>query len=587
VKLIAAEHRAPAPLLAFLVLVTGACSPGVEEPVGGTNEPTETETPIASPLHFVDEAAARGIGFTHTATRTDQKFMPEILGAGVAVADFNRDGSPDLYFVGGGDLARGARRPVAARDRLFLNDGKGFFSDVSDAWGTSTVAYGMGVAVGDYDGDGWTDILLTTFGGGDRLLRNTGNAFEDVSASAGLDPRSAWGTSAGFFDYDNDGDLDVYITRYVSYEVRDALRCWHNKRHIYCSPALFDALSDTLLQNEGDGSFTDVSAEAGIASHACKGLALALGDIDQDGDVDAFLANDITRNLFFLNDGAGRFEERGQACGVAYDETGRASAGMGADFSDVDGNGLLDISCTNFQDETSNIYMQRPAGVFRDRAYAVGVGASGQRRLSFGVDFCDLDNDGDEDLYVANGHIDDGIESVSERIGFAQQDSLYVLGEDSHFVDVSDASGPGLQLVDVTRGLVSADLDGDQKLDLVLTVNDGPARLLRNESEGPGAVVLWLEGVASNRSAIGARVLAKTGERELHREVRGSSSYLSQCDQRVHLGLGSAATLSAVRILWPSGAVQELGELRAGFYHVIEGESPTPFTPGERVISPR
>ena len=571
----------------MLLFALGACSPGEEGAPGSPGEPVAETPVVASPFHFVEEADARGVRFLHAATRTDQKLMPEILGGGVAIADFDRDGAPDLYLVGGGDLRQGSKRPPAARDRLFLNDGKGAFRDVSEAWGVGGVDYGMGVAVGDYDGDGWNDVLLTTFGGGERLLRNTGVAFEDVSAAAGLDPRSVWGTSAGFFDCDNDGDLDVYVARYVDYELRDALKCWHNKRHIYCSPALFDARPDTLWRNEGDGTFRDVSQAAGISAHACKGLALALGDIDQDGDVDAFVANDITRNLLFLNDGSGHFVERGIASGVAYDETGRASAGMGADFSDVDGNGLLDISCTNFQDETSNIYMQKPAGVFRDRAYAVGVGASGQRRLSFGVDFCDLDNDGDEDLYVANGHIDDGIESVSDTIGFAQPDSLYVLGEGGRFEEISAGSGPGLELVEVTRGVASADLDGDRKLDVVLTTNDGPARLLMNRSAGPDAVVLWLEGVSSNRSAIGARVLARCGERELRREVRGSSSYLSLSDLRVHLGLGEADSISDVRVLWPGGATQELGSLGAGFYHVIEGEGPAPFTPGAAPIPPR
>jgi len=340
------------------------------------------------------------------------------------------------------------------------------------------------------------------------------------------------------------------------------------------------------LRNDGDGSFTDISTESGIGAPRCKGLALALGDIDWDGDVDAFVANDITRNLLFLNDGSGRFEERGVSSGVAYDETGRASAGMGADFSDVDGNGLQDISCTNFQDETSNIYMQKPPGVFRDRAYAIGVGSSGQQRLSFGVDFLDLDNDGDEDLFIANGHIDDGIETVSESVTFAQQNTLYELTANGRFEDVSNRCGPALEPAEVTRGAAGGDLDGDGRLDLVLTTNSGPARILMNHTAGAGSVVLWLEGAASNRSAIGARVLARAGQRELRREVRGSSSYLSQCDQRVHFGLGDSSSLSAIRVLWPAGTVQEIDSLQAGFYHVVEGEEPQPFTPGAVVIAP-
>lgn len=569
-----------APLL--LLVGTLACSSETNESGG---EDSRAEVPQSS-IQFVDEATKRGVDFEHTAKRSSEKLMPEVLGAGVAVADFNRDGAPDLYFVGGGDLSRSGR-PEAARDRLFLNDGKGNFSDASAAWKTGGGGYGMGVAVGDYDNDGWPDVLLTSYGAGERLYRNTGTQFEDVTTSAGLNPKAGWSSSAGFFDCDADGDLDLYVVRYVKYDMRAALKCWHNGRHIYCSPALFEAESDTLWRNNGDGTFSDASEAAGLAAHACNGLALCLGDVDWDGDVDAFVANDITRNLLFINDGSGKFTDRASIAGTAYDETGRASAGMGADFSDVDGNGLLDIACTNFQDETSNLYMQVAPNVFRDKAYALGVGSSAQQRLSFGVDFFDADNDGDEDLFVANGHIDDGIGSVSESISFAQQNSLYEL-EDGRYNRITDSSGSGLKLIEVTRGSVSADLDGDRRLDLVLTNNSGPARLLMNHGETPAdAVVLWLEGKSANRSAIGTRVEVTVGERTLKREVRGSSSYLSQPDPRVHIGLGTAKAVDEVRLLWPGGGEQTLSGLAAGFYRIIEGEEPQPFTPGEKTLPPR
>jgi hypothetical protein len=576
----------PGPSASAIVtlLFAWGCSSGGED-AQGHREERAAEAERA--FWFVDEASSRGVHFTHVATRTAQKLLPEILGSGVALTDFDRDGDVDIYFVGGGDLSQGRARPAAAKDRLLLNDGRGNFLDATEEWGLTSSAYGMGAAVGDFDNDGWADLLLTTFGGGERLMRNTGRSFEDVGDSAGVAGLGQWSTGAGFFDCEGDGDLDIYVVRYIDYDIDNALKCWHNERHIYCSPALFEALPDTLLRNEGGGSFIDISEVLGTAARAGKGLALALGDVDWDGDVDVFVANDITRNLLFVNDGSGRFEERGQAGGVAYDETGRASAGMGADFTDIDGNGLQDISCTNFQDETTNIYMQKTPLVFRDRSYAVGVGRTAQERLSFGVDFCDLDNDGDEDLFVANGHMDDGIESVSESITFAQQNSIYRLGEGERFEDVSARSGPALELVEVTRGAASADLDGDGRMDLVLTTNAGPARLMMNRSESGQAVVLWLEGVASNRSAIGARVEARAGARTLRQEVRGASSYLSQCDLRLHFGLGPSAALSEARVLWPSGATQELGELAPGFYHVVEGQAPRPFVPGQAVIPPQ
>jgi len=557
-----------------------SCAPNAEQPRPERAGPTV----VAGPLRFVDEAGTRGVDFVHQPTRTAEKLMPEILGSGVAVADFDRDGAPDLYFVGGGSL-RADGRPAVCRDRLFLNDGSGGFRDASETWGVTGTGYGMGLAVGDYDGDGWTDLVTTSFAGGERLYRNTGTSFIDVTEESGLGGSPRWGTSAGFSDFDGDGDLDLYVVRYVEYGLDPALPCTLNGRHTYCSPALFEAEPDTFWRNEG-GRFVDASGPSGIAAHACKGLALALGDVDGDGDVDAFVANDITRNLLWINDGAGRFTDRGILSGTAYDETGRASAGMGADFSDIDENGLLDIACTNFQDETSNLFVQGSPEVFRDRAYALGVGQSAQQRLSFGVDFFDADNDGDEDLFVANGHIDDGVDAVSETTAFAQPNSLYLL-EGGRFEEVGASAGSGLALVEVSRAAVSADLDGDGRLDLVLTSNAGPARLLMNRSEARGeAVVLWLERAAPHRSPIGTRVEARVGERVLLREVHGSSSFLSHCDARVHLGLGEAQALDELVIRWPGAEPQEIAELAPGFWRVVEGREPETFTPGAKVLAP-
>ena len=573
--------KSKAILLSGLALTLTACS-------GGDSAPQSAKGGVVNgPVRFVDRAMALGVEALHVVGRTPEKTMPEILGPGLALADFDRDGAPDLYVVGGGAVDEVERRSEA-RDRLFLNDGSGRFREASEEWGVSGRGYGMGVAVGDYDGDGWPDVLTTSFGGGLRLYRNDGAGFEDVTAAAGLDADRRWSVSAGFFDLENDGDLDLYVVHYVEYELATALRCWHNQRHIYCSPELYDAEPDALWRNDGDGTFTEISEESGVAEHLGKGLALSLGDIDWDGDVDVYVANDVTRNLLFYNEGAGRLEERGRTSGVAYDESGRAAAGMGCDFSDVDDNGLLDISCTNFQGETTNLYLQKPAGIFRDRSYALGVGSSAQSRLSWGVDFFDVDNDGDEDLFIANGHMDDGIGTVSETVTFAQRNSLFIRDDQGRFRDVSESAGPGLALVEVTRGAATGDLDGDGLLDLVVSNNGGRTRLLMNESEVGDArsASLWLEGTLSNRAAIGARVEAKVGEATLLREVRGASSYASFNDPRIHLGLGAAGT-AEVRILWPSGTEQRIDALGPGHYHVVEGEAPAPFTPGEAVIPPR
>lgn len=542
------------------------------------------EERVDSPLRFEDAAADFGLDVRHVASRSRDKWLPEVMGSGVAIADFDRDGAPDLYVVGGGERDSSAR-PAGARDHLFLNDGRGRFREVSDAWGLGGVGFGMGIAAGDYDGDGFVDVYLTSHGGGDRLLRNTGDGFEDVTERARIPQDGLWTTSAGFFDLENDGDLDLYVVRYVRYDRDTILPCFHNGRRIYCSPDLFDALPDKVLRNEGDGTFTDVSAECGVGATRGKGLALVIGDVDRDGDADVYVANDITPNLLFLNRGDGRFDECAGTTGAAYDETGRAAAGMGADLSDVAGDGRWAIACTNFQGETANLFEQVRPLVFRDRVAARGLGNSAQR-LSFGIDFFDADGDGDEDLLVANGHIDDGIEGVSAEVGFAQPDSLYLRREDGSFEDVSERAGSALAFVDVSRGLATGDLDGDRRLDFVVTTNGGPLRIGRNANRGGDAVVLWLEGVRANPSAIGAYVEARAGSRVVRREVRGASSYLSVCDFRVHLGLGDAGAFDEVLVRWPGGGEQRFTKLGPGFYHLVEGAQPRPFTPGEHRIEP-
>lgn len=538
-----------------------------------------------TPLRFVPAARELGLELRHHAGRTPERSLPEIMGAGLALVDLDRDGAPDLYVVGGGRLGRRAR-PPQARDRLFLNDGRGRMREVSEAWGVEGSGMGMGVAAGDFDGDGWSDLYLTSQGAGDRLLANQGERLVDASERARLPPEDHWTTGAGFLDLENDGDLDLYVVRYVRYDPSTALRCYHHERHIYCAPMLFEGLPDKLLRNEGDGTFTDASVESGIAAHAGKGLALVIGDVDEDGLADVYVANDTTHNLLFMNRGDGGFDERGRLLGVAHDETGRAAAGMGADLVDLRGDGRVAIACTNFQGETDNLYEQLRPLYFRDRASALGLGGSAHR-LSFGIDFFDADNDGREDLLVASGHIDDGIESVSHVIRFAQPNALYLRRADGGFEDVSEHAGPALATAEVSRGLATADLDGDRLLDFVITNNDGPLEVGRNASRAAGdALILWLEGVRANRSALGAKIEARAGERVLRREVRGASSYLSTCDLRVHLGLGDARAFDEVLVRWPGGEVQRLGPLGPGCYRVVEGRAPEPFTPGARRFLP-
>jgi enediyne biosynthesis protein E4 len=541
--------------------------------------------PPSASLRFEDGTRASGIDFHHAPNRSPLRLMPEVLGSGVVLADFNRDGAVDVLLVNSGQLGAVAR-PAGAENRLYINDGKGHFRDATVEWGLPSPGYGMGAAAGDFDNDGWTDLFLTTFDGPDTLLRNDHGRFVDVTRQAGIVQDGRWSTSAGFFDLDGDGDLDLWVVRYVRYSPRDALPCYHNGARVYCTPLVFEGLPSRLLRNNGNGTFTDVSST--LRAPLGKGLALLIGDIDQDGDADVFVANDSTANHLWLNEGAGRLREAAMMAGVALSEMGSEQAGMGADMSDVDGDGRLDLAVTNFQGETTSIYLQGERGVFQEVSDAVGVGEAARARLKFGIDFFDADNDGDEDLLVANGHIEDNVGAFTRNVSFEQPNTLYEHLEGSLFRDVSALAGPALQDRQVSRGLATGDLNGDGLLDFVVTNNGGTAQVGINACPRPGRFVsLWLEGRKANRSAIGARVVARVGARTLVRQVHGASSYMSMCDPRIHLGLGSAAAVDELTIHWPGSSPQVLRGLPAGrHYHVVEGQPPVAYEPGAAVIPP-
>jgi hypothetical protein len=587
-----------------VVLLAGGCR--AEAPTGEGAPPAEerrslfetdeaaqkAETnnpPSASERRFGEAAQAWTIDLRHHAGRSSERWLPEIMNGGVALVDVDRNGALDIFFADGGRLG-GGELAAEVGPRLLLGDGAGGFRDVSAQWGLSHVGYGMGVAAGDVDNDGWVDLYLTTYEGGDRLLRNdAGRGFVDVSAAWGI-AHEGWSTSAGFLDMDADGDLDLYVVRYVRYTLAESIKCWFRTIHIYCTPAMYEALPDVLYRNEG-GRFVDVSAESGVSAHVGKGLALGTGDLDRDGDTDLYVANDISRNLLWLNDGRGHFEEVGVAAGVAYSELGREEASMGVAVADADADGLWDIAVTNFQAEPTSLYSRRELdgrGSYRERSDAAGIGASSRARLSFGVEWLDADNDGDEDLLVANGHISDNVASYREQVEFAQLNSLYERVAPGRFVDVSAEAGPALARAGVSRGLAVGDLDGDGGLDYVVVDNEGPVQVARNETPDRGHwLSLWLEGRQASRSAIGAVIEARVGERSMIRELRGASSYLSVSARRIHLGLGEATQVDELLIRWPGGQEQRLGPLEADArYRVVEGEAAQVYEPGAEVIAP-
>jgi enediyne biosynthesis protein E4 len=554
-----------------------ACAPqqtttsnGVPEKASGTK------------IRFADATASSGVNFRHVPTRTPEKWMPETMGSGVVVADFTRDGAPDIVLINSGALWT-AERPADAASRLFVNDGRGKFTDKTSEWKLPRLGYGMGAAAGDFDNDGWLDLFLTSFEGFNRLLKNTGAGFEDVTAASGIKSDGKWATSAGFADLDGDGDLDLFIVRYVEYD-RNSPQSFRNRLLVYPTPIAFDAAPDQIWRNDGNGRFTDVTARAGTTDMNGKGLALVLGDIDKDGDIDAYVANDTTPNSLWINDGKGAFKDIAPLAGVAYSVTGREEGSMGADFSDVDDNTFLDIVVTNFQDENASIYSQTQLLLFSEISDAIGVGQTSRARLKFGVDFFDADNDGDEDLLIANGHIEDNIDQNSSSVTFAQQNSLFENIGGGKFADISNAAGGALLDRQVSRGLAVADLDGDGDLDFVISNNGGTAQIAFNETSEKGKfVVLWLEG-EQIRSAIGARLVAKIGGRTIERQVMGSQSYLSMSDLRVHFGLGPASQIDELTIHWPGGNKQGIAAIEAGkFYFIRENDLPVEFVPGQGV----
>lgn len=563
-----------------LALLCAACKPVPETEL--TAEPRGTH------VRFLDGAAESGVSFRHRAGRSAEKLMPEIMGGGVAIADFNRDGAPDLLLINSGELGT-PERPYDALNRLYINDGKGRFRDESTAWQLLSTGYGMGAAVGDFDNDGYVDALLTHFAGELQLLRNIdGGGFEDVSIESGLGQDGGWATSAGFFDFDNDGRLDLFVLRYLDFPLASPPQSFRNRILIYPTPLLFDGLSDQLWRNLGDGGFVDISAEAGIAQATGKGLALAIADIDKDGHAEIYVANDTDANQLWTRSESGQLQDIAPLAGAAFDEHGGEQGSMGADFSDIDLDGLADIAVSNFQMEVTSIYRQSSGMLFSEIADRSGVGRRSRQRLGFGLDFFDADNDGLEDLLVANGHIEDNIELNSDSVTFAQTNSLYLNQGNGRLLDITDQAGPALQDQQVSRGLATADLDGDGALDYVVVNNEGDVQLAFNRSAPIGNfVTLWLEGVDANRSAIGTRVVAHIGDRRIERQVMGVQSYLSVSDFRLHLGLADAEAIDRLEVHWPGGDVQIVGPLSHGHhYHLRQGSEPQSYIPGAAAMLP-
>ncbi len=530
------------------------------------------ERPEPVRMHFRDVTEDAGIRFRHTHGGCGERRFPEMFSSGCAWVDADGDGFLDLLFVDGAPLPGCPDKPHGARLYRSLRNSR--FEDWTAASGIRDRGYGLGCTVGDYDNDGDSDLYITHLGG-NSLYRNDGRGhFTEVAHQAGV-RCGRFSTSCAFADYDRDGDLDLYVCNYSEYETADDLKCRpHRDVPTYCRPALLKGQQDVLYRNNGDGTFTDVSRAAGIElAEGRRALGVIWSDLDDDGDMDLYVANDMDPNSLFRNNGNGTFTEIGAEAGAAVPQGGKVHAGMGVGAADVDGDGQTDLVVTNFSNEQNTVYRNVGSLRFEDRSVRSGLGGPSLPFLGFGAVFADFDLDGDPDLFVANGHVWDEVAILDYGLTYGQRDLLFQNQGNGRFREVGAACGAYFQTDRVGRGAAAGDYDNDGDPDLVVSNSNQPPSLLRSGVMGSNHwIQLRLAGTRSNRDGIGARVWTRTGARTQVAEVTGGGSYCSQGSYWLTVGLGASAAAREVRIRWPSGATETLGSLAAGrAYRVIEG----------------
>jgi hypothetical protein len=544
---------------------------------------------LAPGFRFVDVTAQAGIRFRHNSGAYGGKLLPETLGAGCAFLDYDRDGWQDILLVNGLDWPGHKESPghklEANTLKLYRNNRNGTFSDVTHSAGLDVEMYGMGVAIGDYDNDGYPDILITCVGQ-NRLFKNTGKGtFVDVTKSSGLGGRQALSTSALWFDFDRDGLLDLFVCNYVKWSPEHDVFCSLDGKHkSYCTPEAYRGETCWLFRNRGNGTFEDVTATGGIFDSSSKSLGVAMLDYDHDGWPDLLVTNDTQPNKLYRNQRNGTFKDVAVEAGIAFSAEGRARAGMGVDVADFDNSGNPGIAITNFDNEMTGLYRLSDGGNYIDVAMQSGVGLASKDKLGFGCVFLDADLDGALDLAVVNGHIDDTVRNIS-GVGYAQPPQLFLNSGKGTFADVAAEVDGGFSEPKVGRGLAYGDFDRDGDLDLLMTTNHGPAYLYRtDQTAGNRSIRIHLVGTKSNRDAIGAAVKifhgssnsASNGTSIQSRLVKGGSSYLSQSELPVTFGLGKRDKIDRLVIEWPSGRTEEYKNLASGrAYECVEAKGIT------------
>jgi hypothetical protein len=555
----------PRQLPFFLAMVVSSTFPGIAQRDSvGTEEQANKTSP-----KFVETSSALGISFRNVASHTSKKYLIETMAPGVALFDYDNDGRLDIFVVNGAPLSDPTPKGTIPRkteskywNRLYHQERDGRFEDVTEKAGLEGVGYGMGVAVGDYDNDGYEDLYVTAYGG-NKLYHNNGDGtFTDVTEKAGVGG-SGWSTSAAWVDLDGDGLLDLVVLRYLNWDFDDIWCGEHKEGHrAYCHPDYFKPVAPLVYHNDGNGHFTAVSEKIGLAKPG-KGLGIAIADYDRDGHIDLFVANDSLPEFLYHNKGDGTFEEVALESGVAVDGDGHTFAGMGVDFADYNNDGLPDLVITDLASQMYALYRNNGHGTFTYASYPSGLGRMTMAHSGWGVRFLDYDNDGWKDLLIAQGHDLDTIELTLPNFHY-REPMLLARNTGRGFEDVSSEAGSVFREAWVGRGMAIGDIDNDGRVDAVVTTNDGPLYVLHNATRTPNHwLILKLVGHRSNRDAIGAEVRVVTGKITQGTTVTTASSYLSSSDKRVHFGLGTETLASAIEIRWPSGIRQTLENVSA------------------------
>ena len=522
------------------------------------------------PMLFTDVTKESGIDFLHYDGRNEQHYFVETIGSGCAFIDFDNDGYLDIYLVNATDLP-GSHSQISPRNTLYQNDRNGGFIDVTNQAGVGDLGYGTGITSADYNNDGFRDIYITNFGTNVLYKNNKDGTFTDVTKFAKVESPT-WSAGASFGDYNGDGFVDLYVTSYCDFKLTDHKNCQEQGIVVYCGPEEFNGIPDTLYQNNGDGTFTDVTKSAGVFNPEGKGMMAVWSDYDDDGNLDLFVANDGTENFLYRNNGDGTFTDIAWIAGVENDDQGNPQGSMGIDFADYNNDGMFDLIITNFQRQLNMLYRNDGDGLFSDTTFTAGLGYT-LPYVSWGIGFFDFDNDSFRDLFIANGHIQDHIELYDSSTTYLQPNHLLINNKGRSFMNVSDQLHLGG--LKASRGVAFGDFDNDGDIDILINNAHDRPNLLRNDlSPDYHWISIKTIGTESNRDGIGCRIKVFGEKFFSTADVRSGASYMSQNDFRAHFGLGQVEKINQIEVHWPSGIVDLIEDVTVNqILTIVEGSS--------------